>query len=314
MKAVFIDGQYGTVGLKIREKLQTRVDIKIAEIPEDHRKDLRIRKEYINGADLVIFCLPDDAERDSISLVKNPNTKVISTSTVFRIAEGWTYGLAELHPGQRESIEASKRVANPGCYPTGFISILRPLISACVVSPDYPVCSYAITGYSGGGKKMIEEFESVEAEKRAEINCRPKNLLFAYKHLPEMKKYAGLAFVPNFVPIVGNFYNGMLVHVPLISRFFLQRITPDDIRDILSVYYRDEKFIKVMPLGDTVEIKDGFLSPLGANDTNFVEIFVFGNEENMMVVARLDNLGKGAAGNVIQNMNLMLGYEESLGL
>lgn len=314
MKTVFIDGQYGTVGLTIMRKLKSRQDIQLLEIPEERRKDSAIRKEYINGADVVIFCLPDDAERESISIVENPDTKVISTSTVFRIANGWTYGLAELCSSQRESIKASKRITNPGCYPTGFILALKPLVSARIVPFDYPICSYAITGYSGGGKQMIEEFESVEPDRRAEISCRPKNLLLAHKHLPEMQKYTDLAFTPNFVPIVGNFYKGMLVFTPLVGRFFPKRIALNDIREILSAYYQNEKFIKVVSLEETGKIGDGFLSPLGANDTNLVEIFIFGNEERRMVVARLDNLEKGAAGNAIQNMNLMLGCEESLGL
>ncbi len=314
MKTVFIDGQHGTVGLKIREKLQTRKDLRLVEIPEADRRDPRIRKEFINGVDLVIFCLPDEAEREAIYLVENQNTKVISTSTVFRTAEGWTYGLPELFSAQRQLIKVAKRVANPGCYPTGFISILRPLVFAGVVPANYPVTAYAITGYSGGGKKMIEEYEGAKTEDRAGISSRPKNLSLMHKHLPEMMKYANLNFMPNFLPIVGDFYQGMLVHVPLISRFLRLRVTPDEIRQTLAAYYHGEKFIKVMSQEATGEIQDGFLSPLGANGTNNVEIFVFGNTENMLVVARLDNLGKGAAGNTVQNMNLMLAEEESLGL
>jgi len=311
---VFIDGQHGTVGLRIREKLQLRSDIEVVEIPEELRKDSKARKQYINEADLVIFCLPDDAEKDSLPLIENSDTKVISTSTVFRTSEGWVYGLAELQPGQRELIQSTKRLANPGCYPTGFISILRPLISACIVPPDYPMSFWAITGYSGGGRKMIEEFEGAGPEKRKEIACRPKNLLLAHKHLPEMQKYSGLDYAPNFVPIVGDFYNGMLVHVPLINRLLLKQVTPDSVREILSQYYQSERFIRVISLEETRKIGDGFFAPSGVNGTNLVEILVSGNERNMVIVARLDNLGKGAATNAVQNMNLMLGYEESIGL
>jgi len=314
MKTVFIDGQYGTVGLKIREILQFRTDIQLVEITEDCKKDPGIRKRYINEADLVVFCLPDEAERDSVLLVENPDTKVISTSTVFRTAKDWTYGLPELFSGQRELIRASARVTNPGCYPTGFILMLRPLISAGIIPIEYPVCSNAITGYSGGGKQMIESFRSVDAGKKEEISCRPKDLVLEHKHLPEMQKYTGLAFAPSFVPIVGDFYNGMLVFVPLLSRCLLKEVTPNDIHKILSVYYKRERFVKVVPPEDVTNIGNGFLSPLGANGTNFVEIFVSGNPERPIVIARLDNLVKGAAGNAVQNMNLMLGLKESLGL
>jgi len=298
MKTVYVDGQHGTTGLEIVNRLEERNDVELIRIPHEKRRDAPEREKLLNEADLVFLCLPDDAARDSVSLIKNPKTKIIDASTAHRTAEDWVYGLPEIS-GQREKIFNSHRISNPGCYATGFvlaILMLRPLIEKKAVLPSYSVVTYSITGYSGGGKGMISEFENVNPENLQEIICRPKNLQMGHKHLPEMQKMALIEKQPHFLPIVGKFYKGMLVFLPLFTENCPQGICGKRMHQILSDYYADEKFVKVMDLNNDEKLNDGFLSPLGCNDTNRVEIFVYENKDQVLVAARLDNLGKGASG------------------
>jgi len=313
MKTVYVDGQHGTTGLEIINRLETRKDLELIRIPHEKRRDAAEREKLLNGADLVFLCLPDAASRDAVARIKNPETKVIDASTAHRTLDSWVYGLPEIF-GQREKITGSKRIANPGCYATGFILILRPLIENRTIHPSSPIVTYAITGYSGGGKGMIADFEKTAAEDIEEIACRPKNLFLGHKHLPEMQKMALLETPPHFLPIVGRFYKGMLVFLPLYPDIFSRNTSGKTIHDILSDYYAGEPFVTVMPFNSEEPLTDGFLSPRGCNDTNRVEIFVYENEKQTLVVARLDNLGKGASGAAVQNMNILFGYEESLGL
>ena len=313
MKTVYVDGQHGTTGLEIINRLEARNKVELIRIPHEKRRDASERKKLLNEADLVILCLPDHAARDSVSLINNPKTKIIDSSTAHRTAEDWVYGLPEIF-GQREKIFKSGRISNPGCYATGFILMLRPLIEKKALSGAYPVVTYSITGYSGGGKGMISEFENVDPENIQEIICRPKNLQMGHKHLPEMQKMSLIEKQPHFLPIVGKFYKGMLVFLPVFTENCPKGICGKRIHQILNDYYADEQFVKVMDLNNDEKLNDGFLSPLGCNDTNRVELFVYENREQTLIAARLDNLGKGASGAAVQNMNILFGFKESLGL
>jgi len=310
---IFIDGQHGTTGLEIHDRLAKRDDVTVLEIPVEARKDPRARSEYLNAADIVFLCLPDDAAREAVTLVTHSSTRVIDASTAHRVADGWVYGIPELNPGQRERIRRANRVCVPGCYASGFALCLHPLVAGGIVPPDYPVTSHAVTGYSGGGRQMIALYESPDQD-RQEIASRPKNLNLAHKHLPEMQKYGLLANPPLFFPVVGDFYRGMLVFVPLILRLLSRGTTAEQVRGYLEQYYAGERFVQVKPKHECEAIADGFLSPLGCNGTNRLEIFVFSRGDNALLVARLDNLGKGASGAAVQNMNLMLGIDEGSGL
>jgi N-acetyl-gamma-glutamyl-phosphate reductase len=314
MFTVFIDGREGTTGLQIVERLKERKDLHLLEIPEKDRKDPRVKKNFLNEADLVILCLPDEASREAVSLIENPKVRVIDTSTAFRTADGWTYGLPELKPGQRERIQNTKRLANPGCHATGFILALYPLLHQGILSPDYPVFVQSLTGYSGGGKKLIALYEG-EGPKPPGLHApRHYALHLKHKHLPEMQKVTGLLHPPLFTPIVADFYQGMVVSVPLHSRLLKKRVTAQEVREILAEYYQGETFVRVVPFDSAPFLEDGYLSPLECNQTNRIDLFVFGNGEQILVAARLDNLGKGASGAAVQNLNLMLGVEETLGL
>jgi N-acetyl-gamma-glutamyl-phosphate reductase len=313
MKKIFVDGQHGTTGLQIVERLKSRKDIELVEIPHENRRDPSVRKRRLNEADLVFLCLPDAAAIESVAMIENPKTRIVDASTAHRTAEGWAYGLPEIR-GFRDRIAASRRVANPGCYPTGLILMLRPLVDQGILPASYPVVVNAITGYSGGGKAMIATFESASGEAAAEIASRPKNLTLGHKHLPEMQKMVGLDHLPHFVPIVGNFYKGMLVFAPLFRSRLRVAADAPSVFETLSRYYGDEPFVQVHFLDDSNDLPDGFLSPTGCNSTNRVEIFVSGRADQLLLTARLDNLGKGASGAAIQNMNIMLGLGESEGL
>jgi N-acetyl-gamma-glutamyl-phosphate reductase len=315
MKSVFVDGQEGTTGLQIRERLLSHPGVRLLEIEPDRRKDLDRRRELINQADAVFLCLPDEAARESVGLVDpaNARTRVIDASTAHRIAPGWTYGLPELSPEQRVAIAASRRVAVNGCHAAGFILALAPLVARGVVPRDYPVSCHSLTGYSGGGKKMIADYEAAR-ESRALDAARMYALGLVHKHLPEMRAHAGLTHAPVFVPIVDNFYKGMAVAVPLHVRLLAPGTTRARIHDALADHYRGEPFVSVMPLDAPGSTEGGFFDALGSNDTNRNEVFVFGNDERVLVVSRLDNLGKGASGAAVQCMNLMLGFDERLAL
>jgi N-acetyl-gamma-glutamyl-phosphate reductase len=309
---VFIDGQHGTTGLKIAERLAARPDLEVLRIPEQQRKDPEARRRFLNAADFVILCLPDDAARESVRLIENPSVRVLDASSAHRTAEGWVYGIPELGPEHKARIAATARLSVPGCYPTGFVLALHPLISTGLVPASYPVTTYAITGYSGGGRPMIEDFQSTADP--AEYAARPKNLTLAHKHLPEMRKYAGITRLPLFVPIVANVLQGMLVFVPLYRDLLPAGSDAEALRSRLREHYEGQPFVRVATRAESEAVGDGFLSPTACNDTNNLDLFVFDKEDRILLIARLDNLGKGASGAAVQNLNLMMGVDEATGL
>jgi len=315
VRSVFIDGQAGTTGLQIAEQLQQRQDIELVVIPHEQRKDMSVKERILNEVDLVILCLPDTAARESAAMIRNEQVRVLDASTAHRTNPEWVYGLPELSPGQRENIAAAARVANPGCYPTGFLLGIVPLIRAGIVPEDYPVFIDAVSGYSGGGRQLIEKYEARRQIKAGLVwTYRKYGLQLAHKHIPEMRHYSGLQQDPMFVPAVADFYKGMLVSIPLSARLLKPGTTPVHIQDCLERAYQSETFVTVCPLNDFGQLDDGFLSPLLCNDTNRIDIMLFAKNDQMMIVSRLDNLGKGASGAAIQNMNLMLGVSEDAGL
>ena len=307
---VFVDGQEGTTGLQINEYLAKRADISLLKIDADKRKDLAERKRLINESDVTFLCLPDDAAKESVSLVDNPKTCVIDASTAHRVNPDWVFGLPELAKDQRAKIRSSKRIANPGCHATAFILALRPLVAAGLLPVDTQIAANSITGYSGGGKSMIAHYQSPER-----IDApRPYALGLAHKHLPEMCAYSGLTVEPIFQPIVGPFYKGLAVTAYLHPNQFSRAASPADVLYLIADYYADEPFIRVLPFDLNATTESGFYNVEANNDTNRVDIAVFGNADRMLLLARLDNLGKGASGAAVQAMNVHLGVEESLGL
>ncbi|MCL4745100.1 MAG: N-acetyl-gamma-glutamyl-phosphate reductase [Burkholderiaceae bacterium] len=308
---VFVDGQEGTTGLRINEVLATRDDIELLRIDAGLRKDAAERARLLNAADVAFLCLPDSAARESSALVTNPRTCVIDASTAHRTLQGWTYGVPELAPGQREAIRASKRIANPGCHATSFVLLVRPLVDAGIVARSLPLAATSITGYSGGGKKMIAQYEAGEPELAAP---RPYALALAHKHIPEMVAHSGIARAPVFVPIVANFYKGLAVSVPLHLDQLKSGTTGATLQRVLEDRYRGERFIRVMPLSDPGTLAEGFFDVQACNDTNRADIFVFASETQAVLLCRLDNLGKGASGAAVQAMNVHLGVDEGLGL
>ena len=307
---VFVDGQEGTTGLQINEYLARRADVEVLRIDPEKRKDVAERKRLINASDVSFLCLPDDAAREAVALVDNPNTCIIDASTAHRVDPAWVFGLPELDPGQRARIRASKRIANPGCHATAFILALRPLVAAGLLPTDTQIAANSITGYSGGGKKMIENYRSPQR-----IDApRPYALGLTHKHLPEMCAYTGLTAAPIFQPIVGPFYKGLAVTAYLHPGQLSRATTPDEVRQLLADYYAGEAFIRVAPVDLDANTDGGFFNVEANNDSNRVDLFVFGNAERMLLIARLDNLGKGASGAAVQSMNVHLGIEESLGL
>lgn len=305
---VFIDGKEGTTGLQIFDRFATRDDLEILTIDEDKRKDTAERKRLINESDITFLCLPDAAAIEAVALCENPDTRIIDASTAHRTNPAWDYGFPELSAMHREKIANSKRVANPGCYASGFISLVYPLVQAGVLPEDYPLTAHAVSGYSGGGKKMIAAIEG--PDKTFEMNSpRQYALTQAHKHLPEMQYVCGLKHRPMFNPIVDDYYNGMVVSVPLISRALTKAYTPADIHGILSQHYAGQKYVKVMELGGRDTLPDGFLPANTLAGTNDMQIFVFGNDEQILLCSRFDNLGKGASGAAVQNMDIMLGKE-----
>jgi len=305
MKRVFIDGSAGTTGLRIRERLANRQGIELVTLPEALRKDPSARRDALNGADIAFLCLPDAAAVEAVALVENPDTAIIDTSTAHRTAGGWVYGFAEL-PGQRDRIAASKRIANPGCHASGFIALIAPLTHAGLLNKDALLCCTSLTGYSGGGKKMIAEYE---AEGRSPLLDAPRQygLTQQHKHLKEMATVCGLTRAPAFMPIVGDFYSGMEVSVPLFADQLNGNI--DDVKAAYRAAYAG-------PVVNFAEVADegGFLSAGALSGRDDMEVSVAGNEERILVTARFDNLGKGASGAALQNMNLLLGLDETEGL
>ena len=305
---VFIDGKAGTTGLGIYERLEKRDDIRIISLSEDLRKNTAARKEAINAADVVFLCLPDDAAREAVTLIDNPHTVVIDASTAHRTEKGWAYGFPELSKEHRAAIKSAKRIANPGCYASGFISLVYPLIKDGIAGADYPFVCHAVSGYSGAGKKGIQQYEDTERDKRLDAP-RLYALSLSHKHLPEMTAQCGLASSPVFNPYICDFYAGMTVSVPLHRRLLLKKLSKEAIFEHYSAYYAGCRFIRV-----TKETEEGFLSANTLAGTNDLEIFVGGNEEQILLTARLDNLGKGASGAAVQNMNIAAGLDEGLGL
>ncbi len=315
---VFIDGRHGTTGLKIDERLSIRPEVEILTIPEAQRKDPAVKAEYINNADLVFLCLPDAASRESVALLApgNTRTRFLDASTAHRTHPDWVYGLPELNGSQRDRIKTAQKVAVPGCHASGFIMLMAPLVAGGLVPRDYPASTYSITGYSGGGKDMIADYESYGDGPVPDAMRSPRfyALGLGHKHLPEMQVITGLAHKPLFTPIVGNFAQGMVVAVPLLPRVLPKALTPADVHAYLSEYYRGETFVRVMPLDTAPVLDKGFLPATACNGTNRAEIFVFGHQEQILLASRFDNLGKGASGAAIQCMNLMLGMDEATGL
>ena len=307
---VFVDGQEGTTGLRINEYLGQRADITLLKIDSDKRKDVAERQRLINESDVTFLCLPDDAAKEAVSLVNNANTCIIDASTAHRINPDWVFGLPELAKDQRAKIRASKRIANPGCHASAFILALRPLVAAGLLPASTQMAANSITGYSGGGKKMIEQYQSP-----ARIDApRPYALGLSHKHLPEMCAYTGLTVEPIFQPIVGPFYKGLAVSAYLHPSQLSRPTTPAEVQQLLADYYADEPFIRVLPFDLEATTDGGFYDIEACNDTNRVDIAVFGSAERMVLICRLDNLGKGASGAAVQAMNVHLGVEESLGL
>ena len=306
---VYIDGQSGTTGLQIYDRIGQREDLELLRIPEELRHDPNERKKNLNSADIVFLCLPDEGAREAVSFIDNPNVRVIDASTAHRTNPDWTYGYPELSKAQRAAIRTSKRVANPGCHATGFISTTAPLVAMGVIPKDYPMSCYSLTGYSGGGKKMIAEYE---AEGRSELLDAPGiyGLNLQHKHLPEMQTVTGLAYPPVFMPVVDDYYKGMATTIMLQNRLLPGQPSAEEICAKLADYYRDEHFVSVVPFGEN----DSKLYANKLAGTNRLEIVVCGHEEQTTVTAVFDNLGKGASGAAVQNMNIMLGLPEETGL
>ena len=311
---IFIDGAAGTTGLEIRERLASRAELSLIALSETERKDRAARKNALNEADLVILCLPDEAAREAVTLIDNPATRVIDASTAHRVAAGWDFGFAELEPDGYRRIAASRRVSNPGCWSTGFLAIVRPLVRSGIIPADFPITANGVSGYSGGGKSMIAEFEDKNSAGYTETVSLIYGLSLTHKHIPEMQKHSGLAHPPVFEPGVGRYYRGMLVEVPLQLWAIAGRPTARDVHAALVKAYPDRPLVKVASLEDAAAVKTLDAEILA--DTNGLTIYVFANEktEQARVVAAFDNLGKGASGAAVQNMNIMLGLPETAGL
>jgi N-acetyl-gamma-glutamyl-phosphate reductase len=307
MYKVFIDGKAGTTGLRIYERLEKRDDVQIVSLSDEERKNVSARKKAINAADVVFLCLPDDAAREAVSLAENPQTVIIDASTAHRTAEGWAYGFPELSPRHRARIVSGKRIANPGCYASGFISLVYPLIAAGIAPKDYPFVCHAVSGYSGAGKKAYAQYGAADRESALDTP-RLYGLTLSHKHLPEMVKECALSRNPIFNPYICDYECGMSVSVPLFLSLLGKRVNAENLLEVYRAHYAGSRFISVS------QEESGFISANICNGTNRMEILVHGNGEQILLTSRFDNLGKGASGAAIQNMNLALGLDEGKSL
>lgn len=309
---VFIDGSEGTTGLRINERFQNRDDIELLHISPELRKDPEERKKMIHASDITFLCLPDEAARESVALAEDEDVIIIDASTAHRTEEGWAYGFPELSDGHRAAIQKGKRVAVPGCYATGFISLLYPLIAGGILPKDYPVSSFAISGYSGAGKKTIAAYECGDRPKELSSG-REYALTQQHKHLKEMKKITGLERTPLFSPIIDDYYSGMVVSVPLYADMLARKETPESLLNYYAEYFKNQRFIQVSAADDEIAA-GGFLAGNGLSGWDGLKIYATGNEERLVLSAQFDNLGKGASGAAIQCMNIILGCDEAKGL
>ncbi len=310
---IFIDGKEGTTGLRIADRFKNRSDIELMEIPEEKRKDREERKRYINASDFTFLCLPDAAAEEAVALCENDSTRIIDASTAHRTSPGWVYGLPELSPEYRKALETSKRTAVPGCYASGFNCLVYPMVKSGLIAPYYPLICHAVSGYSGGGKKLIALYED---ENRSPLygSTRMYSLGKTHKHIKEMMAVSGLSYPPVFCPAVGDFYNGMTVTVPFPLRTMAKKVTAHDVWEMFAAHYEGQRFVKVMPFGGEGTSEENELFSNALADTNMLEIFVYGNDDHVLTVSRLDNLGKGASGAAVQCMNIMMGIDEGTGL
>lgn len=310
---VFIDGKEGTTGLKIFERFAKRSDLEIIEIDEEKRKDSSERAKCINASDFTFLCLPDAASIEAVSLCTNPNTRIIDASTAHRVNPAWAYGFPELDKSFREKIEKSNRVANPGCYASGFNAIAYPLVKSGIMPKDYPVCANAVSGYSGAGKKAIALYEA-EGRNFELDSPRLYALTQGHKHLPEMKIIPGLEYEPIFNPYVCDYFQGMTVTIGLFTRLLAKKVTAKDVWEMFASHYDGCNFVKVAGFMGEGTLVEPFIPANTLANTNMMEVFVYGNDDRICVTTRLDNLGKGASGAAVQSLNIMMGIDETTGL
>lgn len=313
--AVFIDGHVGTTGLRIRELLGGRADLELLQVEESQRKDLGARRERLNQADAVVLCLPDDAAREAVSLIENDTTAVVDASTAHRTDEGWVYGLPEIDGKQRAAVTESRRVSNPGCWPTSVILAMRPLVDAGLFEATAPLSVHGLSGYTGGGKSLIEKWEDPSNRLVGLAHEAPYAMERVHKHAPEMQMYSHLSMAPHFIPAVGPYRCGMRVEMSLHAAALPSGVTGKRIHERLADHYAGEKFVQVGEYREPLSSDEFTFDPQSCNDTNRVELHVIAHPDgHILIVGLLDNLGKGAAGAAVQNLNLMLGLDEGAGL